>query len=152
MPSPAFRPHLSSHFELAVDGLTHADFSKCTGLSAEIAPEEYPEGGENRFVHRLPSRASYPSIVLSQGAGDTTELWDWWMEYLATGRVAPRDGQVHLLGLVDGEVKPVRAWKFTRSYPLKIAAAELDAAASGAAIETMELAHHGLSIVKLAQS
>ena len=79
--------------------LASVSFSKCTGLAGEVSVEEYAEGGENRFSHRFPSRASYPNLVLTQGAGPTQELWDWFYEFHVTGLVAPRDGTVSLMSV-----------------------------------------------------
>jgi phage tail-like protein len=106
--APVTLPFLGAHFVLAVDGLTSVSFSKCSGLAADVGVEEYLEGGENRFAHRLPVRASFPNLVLTQGAGPSTELWSWFFEYLVSGVVTPRDGQVSLMSTVDGELSPVR--------------------------------------------
>ena len=38
-------------------------FQEVTGLGGEITTEEYREGGENRFVHRLPTGAKYGNLV-----------------------------------------------------------------------------------------
>lgn len=147
--APTAYPHLNAHFRLAIQGLTEVDFSKCSGLAGEVGVEEYVEGGENRFAHRLPTRGSFPNLVLSQGAGPGLGLWDWWTEYLATGRVVPRDGQVHLLAWVEGALVPARAWEFRRGYPVKMTGPELDAQSPAVAIETLEIAHHGLRLVRL---
>jgi len=146
--SPAVMPFTTVHFVLAIDGLASTSFSKCTGLAGEVSVEEYAEGGENRFAHRLPSRASFPNLVLSQGAGPTQELWDWWGEYLTGGLVAPRDGTVTLMSTSDGELKPVRVWGFSRGWPAKLSGPDLDAQSSSIAIESIEIAHHGLQLRK----
>ena len=88
--SPALVPFTTAHFVLAIDGLASVSFSKCTGLAGEVAVEEYQEGGENRFAHRFPTRASFPNLVLNQGAGPLQELWDWFYEFHVTGRRRPR--------------------------------------------------------------
>ena len=149
--TPGIRPHphLGAHFRLEIDGLGENDFSQCTGLGGEVGVEEYAEGGENRFTHRLPSRAGFGNLVLKQGAGPGLGLWDWWGEFLAQGVVRPRDGQVHLLAWRDGELQPVRAWAFTRGWPVKMSGPDLDAQSPAVAVETMEIAHHGLRLLGL---
>ncbi|MGC4174824.1 phage tail protein [Demequina sp.] len=147
--SPAVMPFTTVHFVLAIDGLASTSFSKCTGLAGEVSVEEYAEGGENRFSHRMPSRASFPNLVLSQGAGPTQELWDWWGEYLTSGLVAPRDGTVTLMSTADGELTPVRVWGFSRGWPAKLTGPDLDAQSSAVAIESIEIAHHGLALKKV---
>lgn len=147
--APGVRPYLGAHFVLSVDGLSAVGFSKCSGLAGEVGVEEYPEGGENRFAHRLPTRASFPNLVLTQGAGPSTQLWSWFFEYLMTGVVAPRGGQVSLLSHVDGAMVPVRVWAFQRAWPVKLTGPELDAQASTVAVESLELAHHGLLLASV---
>jgi phage tail-like protein len=144
--SPATLPFTTARFVLAIDGLRSVSFSKCAGLAGEVSVEEYQEGGENRFAHRVPSRASFPNLVLTQGVGPTRELWDWFAEFHVTGLVAPRDGTVSLLSTVDGALVPVRVWSFTRGWPAKLAGPDLDAQASAVGVESLEIAHHGLEL------
>lgn len=143
------RPHLNAHFALAIDGLTAVSFSQCTGLGGEVGVEEYAEGGENRYTHRLPTRVGFGNLVLKQGAGPGPGLWHWWEEYLTLGRVQPRDGVVTLLAWDAGTVRPVRSWSFSRGWPVKMNGPDLDAMAAAVAIETIEIAHHGLRLVEL---
>lgn len=145
-------PFLGAHFVLAVDGLLSVSFSKCSGLAGEVGVEEYAEGGENRFAHRLPVRASFPNLVLTQGAGPSTELWNWFFEYHVTGRITPRDGQVVLMSTVDGVLVPARVWGFRKGWPVKLTGPELDAQTGAVAVESVEIAHHGLHLAKVAAS
>lgn len=145
--SPAW-PYVTAHFVLSIDALTSVSFTKCTGLSAEVSVEEYVEGGENRFTHQLPGRVTSPRLVLSQGAGAARELWDWFDEYRLTGMVRPRNGTISLLGSVDGAPAPVRVWSFTRGWPAKLTGPDLDAASAAVAIDSLEIAHHGLELRK----
>lgn len=147
--SPAVLPFTTAHFVLAIDGLASVNFAKCTGLAGEIGVEEYQEGGENRFAHRFPSRASFPNLVLTQGAGPVAELWDWFAEFGVTGLVVPRDGTVVLMSTVDGVLAPVRVWAFRRGWPAKLTGPDLDAQSSAVAIDAIEIAHHGLSLTKV---
>ncbi len=147
--SPLVRPFTTAHFVLAIDGLASVNFAKCTGLAGEVTVEEYQEGGENRFAHRFPSRASFPNLVLSQGAGPLQELWDWFAEFQVQGLVEPKDGTVTLMSSVEGAIVPVRVWAFMRGWPAKLTGPDLDAQSSAAAIDVIEIAHHGLSLKKV---
>lgn len=148
--SPVVQPFITARFVLAIDGLDSVNFSKCTGLAGEVGVEEYQEGGENRFAHRFPTRASFPNLVLTQGAGPTRDLWEWFYEFHLTGLVAPRDGTVVLMSSVEGELAPVRVWSFTRGWPVKLTGPDLDAQSSAAAVDALEIAHHGLVLKKVA--
>ena len=147
---PVTQPFLTAHFVLAIDGLASTSFSTCSGLAAEVAVEEFQEGGENRFAHRLPSRVSFPNLVLGRGAGPADDLWRWFHEFQLTGIVEPRDGTVVLRSRVEGELVPVRVWSFTRGWPIKLSGPELDAQSSALAVESVEIAHHGLVLKRVA--
>jgi len=146
--SPTALPFITAHFMLAIDGLASVNFSKCSGLAGEVSVEEYQEGGENRFAHRFPTRTTFPNLVLNQGAGPMPELWDWFYEFYVTGLVAPRDGTVVLMSTIDGVLAPARVWAFTRGWPVKLTGPELDAQSSAVAIDSIEIAHHGLVLRK----
>ncbi len=142
--APAASPFLTAHFVLAIDGLTSMGFARCTGLTAEVTVEEYHEGGENRFAHRLPVRAASANLVLSRGVGPSTDLWAWFGEFRTDGVVTPRDGTVVLMGTEAGGLAPVRVWAFTGGWPVRVTGPDLDAQASAVAIESIEIAHRGL--------
>ncbi len=143
------RPQLGAFFRLSITGVDAVNFSECVGLSSEMGTEEYPEGGENRFVHRFPVRGSSPNLVLSRGVASSDALWTWYAQHL-TGYVLPRDGQIELLTKDDDSGRPARVWAFRRGYPVKIAGPDLNAMTSAIAIESIEIAHHGISLVPLA--
>ncbi|RHW23358.1 phage tail protein [Nocardioides immobilis] len=147
--APLLVPFTTAHFVLAIDGLISVSFNKCTGLASEVSTEDYQEGGENRYTHRFPIRSSFPNLVLTQGAGPLQELWDWYGEYQVSGHVAPRNGTITLTSAVEGVMEPVRVWSFTRGWPVKLTGPDLDAQASAVAVESVEIAHHGLALKKL---
>ena len=47
-------------------------FQAVSGLSVEYDMEEFKEGGENRFTHKLPVRTKYADLVLKRGMGVTS--------------------------------------------------------------------------------
>jgi phage tail-like protein len=145
-------PYLNLRFRLSVGGAPLGDFSECTGLSLEVTTEDYHEGGENRFLHKFPSAGQPPNLVLKRGITHSLDLWNWFVAYLESGAVDPRDGQVELLGRPDAtatEDRPVCVWAFTRGYPINWTGPELNALAPGVAFETLELVHRGLRAKEL---
>jgi len=71
-------PLLAFNFLVELGGLIVAGFSEVSGLDAEVQIEEYREGGQNEFVHRLPGPARYPSnLVLRHGLSELEVLWRW---------------------------------------------------------------------------
>jgi phage tail-like protein len=141
-------PFLNVHFRLSVGEQALVDCSECTGLSLEVTTEEYHEGGENAFVHKLPAAGAVPNLVLKRGITLSADLYRWFVQYLDEGAVEPRDGQVELLTVEDGEQKAARVWKFTGGYPVKWTGPELNALTAGVAFETLELVHRGIRLVE----
>ena len=146
VPAPTY-PYLNLRFRLSVDGAPFGEFSECTGLSLDVGTEDYHEGGENRFVHKLPTVGQPPALVLKRGITSSMDLWDWFDDYVETGTVSPRDGQVELMGRPSEDStddEPVAVWAFTRGYPVKWTGPELNAVGNEVAVETLVLAHEGV--------
>lgn len=142
-------PLTTALFQLVVERVNVGSFSEVTGLSADVTVEEYAEGGENRFTHKFPTRASTSTLVLKRAMNVNPYLWEWFAEFEETGRVSPRAGVVELLTHRAGELVPAKAWVFVRGYPTKISGPDLNGTSATVALESVEIAHHGLSLVKL---
>ena len=135
-------PYLSFNFFVEIEGLIVGGFSEVSGLQVETAVEEYKEGGQNEYVHKLPGPARYPSnLVLKRGLTDAETLWAWHQDVVA-GTITRRNGTVYLL---DRQGVPAMWWDFKQAYPVKWSGPELKADGSSVAVETIELAHRGIS-------
>ena len=128
-------------FLVKADDCTIGRFAHCHGLSAEYEIEEYAEGGQNAFVHKLRGRMRYPNLVLSRGITHESGLMDW---FLQTKKAGERGNiSVSLLG-PDG--KPVRRWGFEGAFPVRWEGPVLNARSHTAATETLEIAHRGFVV------
>lgn len=136
-------PYLSNRFEivLEIDGIHEANFSECAGLVIETEVEERHEGGLNQYVHRFPKGSKVTNIVLKRGLTDSDRLWKWHAGMVA-GTVERKD-----LSIVLFDVEGTERWRWnvSKAYPVKWTGPDLKADASGIAIETLELVHHGIS-------
>jgi phage tail-like protein len=142
-PSPSFR------FRIEIMGVeSTARFSECSGLEFEQEVLEYKEGGLNSRVHRLPGRYKFSNLTLKRGiATDGADLWKWIksnVEASNQGTVVAHDVTVTLFDLSGRE--PLRTWTFAKAYPVKWSATALSAEQNAIAIETLALAHSGVSI------
>src|SRR5215213_5420510 len=72
-----FPPSQSGRFYVAIDNEVVAYFQECTGLSTEVEIQEYAEGGNNEFVHKLPGRRKFSNITLKRGFSDNMEFAQW---------------------------------------------------------------------------
>lgn len=118
-------------------------FSECSGLDATLQIEEYSEGGENRYVHKFPTRMTYSNIILKRGITLSEDLWNWHADYVQ-GKGKRRDGLI----MLRNELQiPLKIWVFKRGLPLKWTGPTLNASQSAIAIESLEIMHEGLELV-----
>ena len=118
-------------------------FQSATGLSGDLEVMAYPEGGTNDFTHQLPVRHSWGRITLKHGFIADPVLWQWYEAGLSQSIGARRDGSIVLL---DYAGKQAMAWEFRGGLAAKWTGPELDAMQDGIVMESLEIAHHGLSL------
>ncbi|MCP4213810.1 MAG: phage tail protein [bacterium] len=133
-------PYLSARFHVEITGLVVAGFSDASGLQIETETEDYREGGVNDYVHKLPKISKQSNIILKRGITDSDVLWKWHKE-VVSGKFERR--LVRII-LYDSEGNEKRHWICRDAYPVKWAGPEFKADNATVAIETLDLAHHGL--------
>jgi phage tail-like protein len=147
---PVFRedPYAGHQFEIVINGISDdgtavkGSFAECSGLEASMDPIEYRNGSEDFTVRKIPGLKKFTNIVLKRGIiGDLT-LWNWILEGL-NGTVHRTEGAVILLDEAKNEVM---RWQFKRAWPSKYTIAGFNAKNNEIAMETLEIAHEGLSI------
>jgi phage tail-like protein len=134
-------PYQSCNFIVEIEGLLVGGFSECSGLQVEVEVHEYREGGQNQFVHRFAGATRHPPLVLKHGMSPLDGLWGWHQE-VAAGDIQRRNGTIYLL---NQRRVPVLWWHFREALPLKWSGPELHADTSAVAVESVELAHRGLT-------
>ena len=97
-------------------------FTQVTGLSAQVDVMEYPEGGINTFVHRLPTRIKQGNITLKRGVTKEKALIEWFQKTVV--KVQPADLSINVL---DETGNTVQAWSFRNAYPVKWTGSDLNA-------------------------
>jgi len=160
-PSPAFK------FYVEVLGVFVAEFTECTGLGVEREVKKQREGGTNDFEWILPGQVTYTNIVLKRGITYSRELWRWFQHGTLDGRVfgpsaVPGAGfavaalakrgirlphgtnMSIILGTVDG--RKAKHWDVIGAVPVKWTGPDLNSGSDQVAVETLELAHHGLNL------
>jgi phage tail-like protein len=120
-----------------------ASFQEVSGIQVEFGVEEVAEGGENRFVHRLPKQAKYSPLVLKRGVVTTASaLGEWVGATIGAPLSLPIVPQNLLVTLLNGDNLPLIAWGFSNAYPLKWQTAPLNSMENNVLIETMELSYN----------
>jgi phage tail-like protein len=119
-------------------------FQEVTGLGAQLEVVSYAEGGRNDSVHQLPLRHSWNRITLKRGVVRDRVLWTWYQTGLADSLGARRDGAVIML---DPGGAPAMAWAFHGGLAAKWSGPDLHGEQNAVAIESLEIAHEGLTNV-----
>ena len=138
LPLPGF------HFSVEWGG-TNIGFSEASGLTMEIQIIEYRDGASPDYnTIKMPGQPKTANIVLKRGIVDGDKEFFAWLNTTKMNKVERRDVTISLL---NEEHEPVMTWKARNCFPVKIEGPGLKATGNEVAIETLELAHEGLSIL-----
>jgi phage tail-like protein len=141
-------PFATCKFHVEIGDIKEAAFSECSGL--EIATEvfEYQEGGLNEYVYKLPGRTKLANVTLKRGFATSNELYRWYLEMeqdLLQGKAITRK-QVAITLHSTVEQKDLMRWTLKDAFPVKWVGPAFKAVEAAAAIETLEFAHHGITL------
>ena len=142
--APTEDPATTVCFSVTVDGIELGSFNSCDGLGVEVVMEQKEEGGQNAFVHQLPTRLKYPNIKLSRPLTSDTEKVAAWLRSMTSG-VRRKTGQIVAMRS-DGSV--VARWGLDGVVPVRWTGPSLNPDSPKVATETIEIAHHGFLEVK----
>ena len=134
-------PHGGFRFTVEIDGIVRAAFKECTGFGSDVEVKEYREGGDNTTVRKLPGMTKHSNIVLKWGLADDRDLYDWHRDAV-NGKVQRRNGSIVLL---DRQGQERMRWNFVNAWPSKWDGPDFNAEGNDIAIETLELAHEGVT-------
>ncbi|MFN8356906.1 MAG: phage tail protein [Spirosomataceae bacterium] len=136
-PLPAF------HFRVDWGG-TNFGFSEVSGLNVETQVIEYRDGLSPDFsTIKMPGMQKFGNVTLKRGVvkGDN-EFFKWWDTHLLN-TIERRDMTISLL---NEKHEPVYIWKIRNAFPVKVDGGSFKATGNEVAIETLEVAHEGISV------
>ena len=130
-------------FKVEIDGLEAGGFSEVTGFDASIDVMEYREGDMVQTPMKMPGLKKYGNITLRKGLADTTVLYDW----ITAGIEGVVERKTLTITLLDQTESPVASWQIINAWPVKYTGPDFNATSSEVAIETLEVAHEGMTRV-----
>lgn len=148
MPADSLRTDVLAAFRFVVqiDGINQATFTECTLPTLEIEVHQQAEGGLNHAIHQLPGRVKAGKITLKRGITASSELLQWYMD-VAQGQIQDCQRDVSVI-LYNSQSQEVLRWNLEKAFPTKWSGPSFASGNSQAAIETLELAYHSLSVGK----
>jgi phage tail-like protein len=140
MSDPNKDPAMAQRFKLSIDNEHNlGTWAQCDGLSVEVVLEQREEGGNNEFIYQLPVRMKYTNIKLTRTVDEDSKKVAKWFASM-NGDIKRSTAEITVLDPDDTEVT---SWKLKGVIPVKWQGPSLSAEASKAAMEVLELAHHG---------
>ena len=137
-PPPAF----TFKVEFGLDGVqnNNSSFQEVSGLGSESDVVEYREGGENRYVHKLPGSTKFSNLVLKRGIISDPKIMEWIKNVFFNDFSEPIKPTDITITLLNEEHEPAMRWKLSNAWPIKFEAASFKAKSNELAIESIEFA------------
>jgi phage tail-like protein len=146
MSTSATYPPVAFYFSVKIDGVStqtpDSAFAEADGLEAELGVFEVKEGGENRYSHRLPDRATHGKLTLKRGVVmASSDLATWCKSTLESDFSSQVTTKGITVSLLNEEGNPILVWNFHDAWPVKWSVASLDAKKNEVALETLEFSY-----------
>ena len=134
-------PYRVYKYKVEIDGITRGGFREASGLDSSQDPIEYREGTDELHAKKLPGLNKSSNITLKWGITDDAQLWEWRKKSI-DGKVERKNGSIVLYN--DAGEEKIR-WNFVEAWPTKWTGPSFNATGNEVAIETLEIAHEGLT-------
>ena len=141
-------PYPGLNFEVILNGVSDdggavkGSFAEVSGLESEIPAIEYRNGSEDITMRKIPGLVKHVNVVFKRGVIGDLAFWNWVVEAM-NGKVRRVEGSILLL---DENRQEVMRWNIKRAWPTKYTGPGLNAKNNEIAMETLEVAHEGLTI------
>jgi phage tail-like protein len=140
----AIWPLPSFSFQVSWGSQSKIPFQEVSGLEAETQVIEYRHSNSpNYSTIKMPGIAKYGNITFKKGifVKDAT-FWNWYSQIKMN--TYPRTTIV--VQLLDEKQNPTMTWTLTNAWVTKISGPSLKSDGNEVAIESIEVAHEGLTI------
>lgn len=131
------------HFQVVWGG-TKIGFTEVTGLEVTTEKIEYRDGASPEYNKiAMPGMQTFGDLTLKRGVfANDNEFYNWW-NTVSLNTIERRDVTISLLNEAH---EPVVIWKIKNAWPTKVTSTDLNSTGNETAIETLVLAHEGLTM------
>jgi|JI102314A1RNA_FD_contig_41_5089199_length_607_multi_2_in_0_out_0_2 phage tail-like protein len=138
-------PFGNHYFMLEIDGEEVSHILQVSGLKTQAQVFEIEEGGNNGFVHKRVAASRWDNITIRYATSGSRFLQSWRDGFLQNplGEGQWRGGSIVMF---NNHGDPVRRFHFSRAWPVSWEGPSLDSGNSELAVESLELAHEGISV------
>lgn len=147
--TPGWSPPVAFYFLVSFQedsNIPETAFQEVSGLKMEMEVEAVKEGGENQFIHQLPTGVKHGNLVLKRASLPLDHALETWIVNALEGsfkaRITPYEV---VISLIDAGNWPVRAWSLSNVYPLKWEVSTFDSRKNELVIETLELSYNEIN-------
>jgi phage tail-like protein len=132
------------HFKVVVDGGIEASFSEVSGLDTEVDVIEYRHGDSPEYSSiKMPGLKKASDVTLKKGIFTTDVTLFEWFAQNNMNTIERKTVQIMLLNESgDTEI----TWTLTNAFPKQVQGTDLNSTSSEVAVETIVLAHEGLTV------
>lgn len=133
-------------FIFEVDGIEIGSFREVRGLELTVDVQEYTEGGQNQYVHKLPGTLRWPNIVFSRGMVASDALFTWVTNAAGENFAAKGNKVTRSTGAVTAvsySGARLRAWEFDEVFAVRWTGPEFNVDSQELLVEQLEVAHNG---------
>lgn len=123
---------------------TDIAFQEVSGLDTESQPIEYRHGNSPVFsTIKMPGMIKSGNVTMKKGVFvNDNKFWDWYSQI----KLNTIERITVTIKLLDEGGNPTMVWTLTNAFPTKITGTDLKSDGNEVAVETIEIAHEGLTI------
>ena len=123
---------------------TNIPFQEVSGLDIEAQPINYRHGNSPVFSEiNMPGIVKNSNVTMKKGVfAKDNQFWDWYAKI----KMNTIERQNVVIKLLDEGGNPTMTWTLNNAWPTKISSTDLKSDGNEVAIESIELAHEGLTI------
>ena len=132
------------YFKVEVDGGMTASFQEVSGLDTETDVVEYRHGDSPDFTTiKMPGLKKSSDVTLKKGIFTGDIKFFTWFNENTLNTIERKTVTIMLLNEKgDSEI----VWTLTNAFPKQVQGTDLNSTSSDAAVETLVLAHEGLTV------